>query len=111
MSHNADPWIAAALAAAGVGAVFLIVPRIRYVLDESHLRVMLGGVTLRKIALADIEFVDTSAPFWNEHYCNCLSGCRSRVVRIRRKSGLVRNFIITPADRDAFIQELRSRLL
>jgi hypothetical protein len=77
--------------------------------DEKHVRVKLFGATLRKIALSDIEFADTAAPFWNEHWCNTLCAC-SRVVRLRRKSGLIRNFIITPANRDAFLAEVRSKL-
>ena len=67
---------------------------------------MLLRLTLRKIALSDIESVDTKTPLWNEHWCTTLS--LKRVVRIRRKSGWFRNFIITPPDRDAFIPELRS---
>ena len=111
MSHSQPvDWTAAAVAAASLCFVLWLVTRIRYTIDERHVRVMGGRVTLRKIALADIEFVDTKAPFWNEHWCNCFLGCLGRVVRIRRKSGLIRNFIITPADRDAFIRELRERL-
>ena len=86
-----------------------MVPHFRYVIDDQFLRVMLGGVTMRKIALSDIEFVDTKSPVWNEHWCNCFNACE-RVVRIRRKSGIVRNFIITPADRESFIEELNKRL-
>jgi len=86
-----------------------MVRHIRYVIDDRFLRVMLGGFTMRKIALSDIEFVDTKTPIWNEHWCNCFIAC-GRVVRIRRKSGIVRNFIITPKERDLFIEELKNHL-
>ena len=33
------------------------------------------------------------------------------LIRIRRRSGLIRNFIITPANRDEFIRELQERLV
>jgi len=83
--------------------------RIRYTVDDAYVRVRLFGATLRKIALSDIEFADTASPFWNEHWCNTL-WTRGRIVRLRRKSGFVRNFIITPADRDAFLAELQAKL-
>ena len=46
------------------------ITRIRYTIDGQHVRVKLFSVTLRKIALADIEFADTKCPLWNEHWCN-----------------------------------------
>ena len=90
-----------------IALVFWLVMQIRYVVDECHVRVKLFGATLRKIALTDIEFADTSMPFWNEHWCNTLWPC-GRVVRLRRKTGLIRNFIITPPDRDSFIEQVRA---
>jgi hypothetical protein len=104
-----DQYIAAALIVVGVGLVFWIVPKIRYEIDADSLRVMLGPLTMRRLALADIEFVDTQAPVFNEHWCNCFN-CKGRIVRIRRKSGLVRNFIITPRDREALMEQLKRRL-
>lgn len=90
-------------------ALLWLVYRIRYAIDDRAVRVLLGKLTLRKIALADIEFADTAAPCWNEHWCNTL-WAKGRVVRIRRKSGWFKNFIITPADRDLFLAELRAKV-
>jgi hypothetical protein len=92
-----------------VTLVLYLVTRIRYVVDDAHVRVKIFGATLRKIALADIEFADTESPFWNEHWCNTYWPW-GRVVRLRRKSGWVRNFIITPADRDVFLSTLNDKL-
>lgn len=89
--------------------VFWLVVQIRYVVDEHHVRVKLFGATLRKIALTDIEFADTAMPFWNEHWCNTIFPW-GRCVRFRRKTGWIRDFIITPADRDGFLTDLRSKL-
>jgi hypothetical protein len=86
------------------------ITRIGYAIDDRYVRVVLGGATLRKVALADIESVDTKWAAWNEHWCNALLPF-GRVVRIRRRSGLIRNFIITPVDRDEFIRQLRERLV
>ena len=85
------------------------VTRIRYVIDDHYLRVLWFGITTRRIALSDMEKVDTCAPLWNEHWCNTLWPV-GRVVRIRRKTGIFRNFIITPQNRDAFIRELKAKV-
>jgi len=92
-----------------VALVLWLITRIRYTIDDRYVRVVLLGITLRRIALADIESVDTAIPLWNEHWCNTLWPW-GRVVCIRRKTGLIRNFIISPANRDAFLQELKSKL-
>jgi hypothetical protein len=90
---------AAVLPIVFIALVLWLIHRIRYVIDDQYVRVVLVGITLRKVALADIEAVDTKAPWWNEHWCNTLWAC-GRVVRLRRRSGCVRNFIITPKNRD-----------
>jgi hypothetical protein len=110
MEHSLFDYLPAWLPAAlWIVLLLWLITRIRYAIDEKFVRVMLGRFTLRKIALADIEFADTTAPLWNEHWCNTLWAC-GRIVRLRRKTGWVRNFIITPADRDAFLGQLRARL-
>lgn len=95
-----------------VGLVALalwLTTQIRYRIDDRFLRVVLLGITVRKIALADIESVTTAMPLWNEHWCNTLWPV-GRVVCIRRKTGLIRNFTISPANRDAFLDQLKSKL-
>ncbi len=89
--------------------LYWAITRISYVVDDRHLRVILGKFTLRKIALSDIAFVDTAAPLWNEHWCNTVFPGK-RVVRIRRRSGWIKNFIITPANRDELIRQIQLRL-
>lgn len=104
-----DALLPAVAAPAFVILLLWMITYIDYRIDPRHVRVILGPVTLRKIALSDILFADTSAPFWNEHWCSTLFP-KKRVVRLRRKTGLVRNFIITPADRDRFLATLRPLL-
>ena len=84
--------------------------RIRYTIDDQYVRVVLLVLTLRKVELSDIEFVDKRMPLWNEHWCNTFWPW-GRTVRIRRKTGFIRNFIISPANRDEFIQQLQERLV
>jgi hypothetical protein len=94
----------------GLAAVILYtITRIRYVVDDRYLRVIWFGVTFRKIALADIAAVSTNAPLWNEHWCNTL-WARGRIVCLRRRTGVFRNFIITPINRDEFVRDLRQKL-
>ena len=100
---------AAFLIVAWVAPLLWVVTRIRYRITDRHVRVRLGTVTLRKIALSDIASVDTRLIFWNEHWCNTLWPW-GRIVRIKRKSGFIRNFVVTPDNRDEFITQLRERL-
>jgi len=94
-------------------AILLVVlwgiTRIGYTIDDRYVRVRLFGITLRKIALTDIASVDSKIVIWNEHWCNTLFAWR-RSVRICRKTGIARSFIITPANRDEFIRQLQERL-
>ena len=115
MNPSAWHWLATvewsgilwAVALLGVG-IWLNTRRC-YAIDDQHVRVQLFGITVRKIALTDIEYADTQCPLWNEHWCNRYFAW-GQSVRLRRKTGIARNFIITPANRDAFLEELRSKL-
>ncbi len=93
-----------------MATLLFLVTRIRYVVDDDHVRVVFFGQTVRKIALTDIEEVRAGRPFWNEHWENTL-WTFGRSVTIRRKSGWIRNVVISPRDRDEFIRDLKSRLV
>ena len=85
------------------------VASLRYIVDDRYVRVVCWGITFRKIALTDIVNISTDAPLWNEHWCNTIL-VGGRTVCLRRRTGLFRNFIITPKNRDEFIRDLRQRL-
>ena len=104
-----DVALAVSVWLAWIGFVLWAVTRIDYRIDDRYVRVTWFGLTTRRIALSDIEKVDTSMPLWNEHWCNTFWPV-GRIVRIRRKTGIFRNFIITPKDRDAFIRDLKARV-
>ncbi len=78
-----------------------------FAVDGTHVRVLMFGRTIRRVALSDIEWADRHWDFWNEHYAVSLRP--SRVVRLRRRTGLFRSFIITPPDASAFVGLLRER--
>ena len=76
-------------------------------LAETGLEVKFGQWTVRRILYSDMEGVAPGSAAWNEHWNNFWPW---RFVTIRRRSGLIRNFVINPPDRDRFIAELQSRL-
>lgn len=78
-----------------------------YSLADTELQVRLGPLLVRKIAYSDIEGVEERYSFWNEHWTNFWPW---RFLTVRRKSGLLRNFVINPQDRELFAGELRVRL-
>lgn len=75
--------------------------------DDAHVRVLVYGFSVRKVALVDIAWADRSCPLWNEHYTPSLN--RKNVVCLRRRTGFIRNFIITPPDPIAFFEELKGK--
>ncbi|MFM9001760.1 MAG: hypothetical protein ACKORB_09105 [Opitutia bacterium] len=93
--------------AVAVILVWAVCAGMSFAVDGSHVRVRMCGFTVRKVALADIEWADRRWDFWNEHYAVSLRP--SRVVRLRRRTGLFRSFIITPPDADSFVALLRER--
>ena len=78
-----------------------------YELGDSELKVMLGPFAVRKIAYSDMADVSEGCSLWNEHWTNFWP---CRCVTIRRKSGLIKNFVINPSDREGFVSALRARL-
>mgnify|MGYP006267283135 CR=1 FL=1 len=94
-----------------IGALLVLVVTIffamTFTVDDVYVRVRVYGWTVRKVALSDIAWADQKVVMWNEHYTSSLS--RSRVVRLRRKTGWVPNFIITPLDPKDFLKSLEVR--
>lgn len=77
-----------------------------YHLAVDSLEVRLGPWTVRRIYYVDIADVRRGYCRWNEHWCNLWP---LRYLTIRRKSGLIQNFLINPPDGDDFARRLRSR--
>lgn len=76
-------------------------------LDDNHVCVVVYGFTARKIALSDIAWADRQWSLWNEHYTSSLNP--RRIVRLRRHTGFLRDFLITPPEAAAFLRELAAR--
>lgn len=105
---NELTWILIA-AGAWFGFLMFAISRIRYAVDDKFVRVVLFGITVRKVALSDIEDVFAGRPWWHEHWDNTI-WVFSRSITIRRKSGLIRNFCITPTNPEEFIATVKKKL-
>jgi hypothetical protein len=101
-------FIIKALLVAAVVLVFLAtVGTIAYRITDKALEVRILGRTIRRVLLADIEEVHrrgalihenwSSLKFWNG-------------VTIRRRTGLLRNFVISPDDPEGFMAQLQDKL-
>lgn len=100
----------AVFCALGALVAFLIamglVTRIRYRVGSSHVKVLLFGMCLRRIALSNIDSISKRrGDGWAEHW-RSTSRAKHRMLVIRKKRGLLRNFIITPKNRYIFKTEV-----
>jgi hypothetical protein len=80
---------------------------IDYRLADDGLEVRLGPLRVRRIAYSDMETARAGYALWNEHWTNPWPW---RFLIIRRRSGLFRNFVINPGDREPFLKELSLRI-
>jgi hypothetical protein len=90
-----------------IGFVLYAVATLRYRITDEAVEVLILGWCARRIRLDDIESVRRGSVFWNEHWTNFKLW---NSVMLRRKTGVIRNFVITPDNPAAFIDELTRRL-
>jgi len=98
-------FIIKALLVAAVVLMFLTtVGTITYRITDTALEVRILGRIIRRILLADIEEVHRRGALVHENWSS-LKFWNS--VTIRRRSGLLRNFMISPDDPDRFAARLQ----
>ncbi len=98
-------FIAKTLLVAAVVLTFLVtVGTISYRITDTTLEVRILGRVVRRLTLADIEDVHRRGALIHENWSS-LKFWNS--VTIRRRSGLFRNFVISPDDPDAFVERLQ----
>jgi hypothetical protein len=78
-----------------------------FTIDGLHVRVRVYGWTVRKVALSDVEWAAADWAVWNEHWTNTLNP--KRIVLLRRRTGIIKNFLISPASRTEFLNHLAAR--
>jgi hypothetical protein len=87
-----------------------LLTRIRYRIGSRHVKVLLFGLCIRRIALTSIEGVSKRrGEGWAEHWSSTLHP-KHRTLVIRRSRGLCKNFIITPKNRYIFKTDLERAL-
>ena len=80
---------------------------IRYRITGEAVEVLVMGMVARLVMLSDIEEVHRRGALLHENW----SGPRFwNAVTIRRRRGLLRNFVISPDDPDRFVTRLQQRL-
>ena len=86
------------------------VGRVYYQITSRHVKVMLFGLCLRQVSLNQIEAVSKRrSNGLAENWWSTLSpGHRSLIIRRRR--GILKNFVITPRNRYVFKSELEHAL-
>jgi hypothetical protein len=90
-----------------VGLTLGLLRTTRYELRDEGLCVVIGGQCVRRILYSDMEGVERGAPVWNEHW-NRLA--LDPNIVIKRRSGVIKNFVINPPNTDEFVAQLRERI-
>jgi hypothetical protein len=78
-----------------------------FTVDEAYVRVRMYGLTVRKVAVSDIEWAAQDWVFWNEHWTNTVNP--KKLVLLRRRTGWFRNFVISPPSPPEFLRELAAK--
>ena len=99
------PWLLAVFVSLVVITLLLLFSSIRYRITAEHLEVRLFGLRLRRVALSDIRYVSTRRTKLAEKWVNTLKTSHRELV-IHRRSGLLKNFVITPRRRYVFKAQL-----
>lgn len=73
--------------------------RIRYRVTARHLQVRIFGIPIRRLRLDNIRYVGTARIFLAEKWPNTWFPSHHRVLVIRKRRGLIKNFVITPRHR------------
>ena len=99
--------LAAALPLAAIVTLVWGVMTLRYRITDTAVEVVIFGWCARRVRLDDIDHIQRGGCFWNEHWTTFKFW---NAVTLRRKTGLFKNFVITPGHPDQFIVELSHKL-
>ena len=78
------------------GLVLLVIRSIRYRVTVTHLKVYLLGIPIRRVRLDDIRHIGNKPVRWAERWASAPFDV-GRLLVVRRKRGLFKNFVITPS--------------
>jgi hypothetical protein len=102
----------ALLCIAGAVLLFLLLfwgmTQIHFRIGSRHLKVLLFGVPIRRLSLANIAYVSKREPKgFAERWYSTLKTSH-RLLTVERKRGIIRNVCITPQNRYVFLADLKS---
>ena len=80
-----------------------------YEITEEFFRVTWLGIKVRRLHLRDIDSISKRRKFASENWANTWRP-RHRILVIRRRSGLRKDFVITPAYRYQFRSQLEAAI-
>ena len=87
-----------------------LITRIRYRVGSRHVKVLLFGVCIRRFPIASIESVSKRrGTGLAEHWWSTMQP-KHRMLVLRRRRGICRNFIITPKNRYVFKTDVERAL-
>ena len=89
--------------------LFYGISRLNYVIDDEYLRVRLGPIPLRKVAIDDIADVRMGSRHWSESWTNTIypPTISRKGVTVYRKSGRFKRVVLTPDDPAVFIEDIK----
>jgi hypothetical protein len=94
----------------GVLAAIALMTRIRYRVGSRHVKVLLFGVCIRRLALRNIESVSKRPGSGLAERWHSTMRPKHRMLVLRKKRGLFKNFIITPKNRYVFRTDVERAL-
>jgi len=92
-----------------IALLFYGISRINYVIDDQYLRVRLGPIPLRNVAIDDIGDVRMGSRHWSESWTNTIypPTISRKGVTIYRKSGRFKRVVLTPDEPAAFMEKVK----
>ena len=88
--------------------IFLCMRQLHFRIGCRHLKVMLFGIAIRKIALTDIAYVSKREPKGAAERWLSTWKLSHRLLVVERKTGLRKYFCITPQNRYVFLADLKA---
>jgi len=85
------------------------VSKLNYRIDDRYVRVLLGPIPLRKVAIEDLRDARMGYRHWSESWTNTIymPTIRNKAVTLYRRSGGFRRVTLTPDDPAGFIKRIK----
>ena len=107
-----DPMKLALMCLGGTAVLLLLLwwcmRQIHFRIGSRHLKVILFGVAIRRVALTDIAYVSKREPKGPAERWYSTLKTSHRFLVVERKTGLRKYFCITPQNRYVFLSDLKS---